>query len=183
MYALGGGAAGVSNDPTASDSAESGEDGDYVAALRTQLADYRQVVQNQQQRVNYLDRKAAKLSRFVLAVFGVVATGVSVFPTQFPSNGLVIVGLVALIGAFIAGVLAQSASELKTGSRARHADGLLELKPTETEWLEVLVDDYGDWVAGNQLELSKSAFYLRITQYAVIVGIVGVALGLGVRLV
>lgn len=172
----------MSDDERAASSDDGGASGgDHVEALRIQLTDYRQVVQNQQQRVNYIDRKAAKLSRFVLLVFGVIATGVGVFPERFPANALVLAGLAVLLVAFVFGVVAQSASELRTGSRARHGDDLLHANASEREWLEVLIADYSTWVEGNQLELSKSAFYLSLTQTTLIVGVVIVAAGLIVR--
>ncbi|MFC6732541.1 MULTISPECIES: hypothetical protein [unclassified Haladaptatus] len=154
----------------------------YVESLRVEREEFRRVVNDQLSQAEDVEQTSAKLSRFVLVIMGVIASGVGIFPQQFPLNAGIVLGTGLLLVSFVLGVSVQQYPDMRAGVAARHANSLTERELGERQWLERLLGDYKAWVRWNEVELDNLSTLFAYAQNAFILGVVVTGVSLGVAL-
>lgn len=160
--------------------ADAGEPETYIESLRLQREEYRAVLDHQIQWASRIDTKAIRTSQIILVLLGILVSVSQVAQQPLLSANLLLVGgVIALFVAFVLGVFTYSATGLHSGTGAGYGTDIVTETPSETLWLESLVQDYEAWVLENEQVIRRDARLLLITQIAIVIGVFLLLVGLG----
>lgn len=168
---------------------DSGDDSEAVwrrrsdrGALETALEETRRSYDKDIDSINEVDEKAMRAARTGFLVLGITVSGLAVFGSgtlgglsiEVKTLGGFGLGLVFTSTLFALGTY--TATEYPTGIGREHRKAAINDGYTHAEWLEFMIEEYGDWTGEVNEMAGANAQYLENTVFIQAVGLLSLFL-------
>lgn len=159
------------------DGADDGATESDVEVLRSGREEARVVLDHQLRLLSGIHAKAMRTVRITGVVFGLVLSAATLSDVSQFVNAFTIAGVGCLVLAILSGLLAYSASDPEFGVGTGYLlDARLE-PYSESEWFDVLLDGYRDWIDQMERLNGRNSGLLTATQSFLGLGVALLAIG------
>jgi hypothetical protein len=149
-----------------------------VDVLRSGREEARVVLDHQLQLLSEIHTKAMRTVRITILVLSVVLSAAAFSEARRFVNWSTVAGVGCLAGAILTGLVTYSASDPDFGAGP---DYLLSARTStydKTDWLELLIEGYEDWIHDMEELNDGNARMLTYTQMFLGIGVVLIAVGI-----
>lgn len=151
---------------------------DYdLEALRFICEESRNVIDHQINDLNDIDDKALRTVRITMVVVGFVVAAAQIENAEPIFNPVTTLGSIFLLLSIISGVVTYSASNLDLGPGPSYLSDVIQQANSERKERIEATQSYAYWMYKNEDVVRKNGWYLIITQFLLVVGMVFLAYG------
>lgn len=145
--------------------------------------DARRVLDHQVDYLGDIDDKAMRSVRIITVLVAILLSAIQVRPTHAIVNPLTALGACSLLVSMGVGIFTYSASNTHFGPGSEYLDDVLANPRYTDRWRVEILRSYADWIENNARTNARNGTYLFVCQLLLYVGIVLLAVGIGVTFV
>jgi hypothetical protein len=151
--------------------------GSDVAVLRSGRDEARVVLDHQLRLLNETQKKVMRTTRVTGLIFGLILSAATLPGARRFVNGFTVGGIGCLVVTILVGLLAYGASNPELGVGAGYLRDARSESYTESEWFDLLVSGYREWITEMERLNGSNSILLVTTQLFLGLGVVFLIIG------